>query len=100
MLRLSVVICTHNPRPDYLYRVIDSLKAQTLPRHRWELLVVDNASAKLPIEARDLAWHPSAGIAREEALGLTAARIRGIALTAGDLIVFVDDDNVLASDYL
>src|SRR5262249_33113958 len=53
-----------------------------------------------PVSLADLAWHPRPAIVREDALGLTAARVRGIASTNGDLIVFVDDDNVLAPDYL
>ena len=42
MLDASVIICTHNPRPDYFARVLDGLRNQTLPMHRWELLIVDN----------------------------------------------------------
>ena len=38
----SVIICTHNPRSDYLRRVLDALKAQTLLREQWELLLIDN----------------------------------------------------------
>jgi glycosyltransferase involved in cell wall biosynthesis len=34
------------------------------------------------------------------ALGLTQARVRGILEAKGELLVFVDDDNVLQSDYL
>ena len=41
---ISVIICAHNPRPDSLRRVLDSLAAQTLSKERWELLIVDNAS--------------------------------------------------------
>jgi glycosyltransferase involved in cell wall biosynthesis len=37
---------------------------------------------------------------REETLGLTHARVRGIKESAGELIVFLDDDNVAAPDYL
>ena len=32
--------------------------------------------------------------------GLTYARLRGIKEASGDLLVFVDDDNVLDPDYL
>ena len=39
-------------------------------------------------------------IVREETLGLTPARLRGIRETTGDLLVFVDDDNVLDPDFL
>jgi len=40
MIPVSVIICTHNPRPDYLQRVLDALKAQTLPKENWELLLM------------------------------------------------------------
>jgi glycosyltransferase involved in cell wall biosynthesis len=36
----------------------------------------------------------------EERLGLTYARLAGIAASRGEILVFVDDDNVLAPDYL
>ena len=48
----------------------------------------------------DLSWHPEAHIVREETLGLTSARLRGIRETTGELLVFVDDDNVLETDFL
>jgi hypothetical protein len=41
---LSVILCTHNPRPDYLSRVLASLRGQTLPAEQWEFLLIDNAS--------------------------------------------------------
>jgi GT2 family glycosyltransferase len=65
---------------------------------RWELVVVDNRSAE-PV-AVDLVWHPNGRIVREEKLGLTNARLAGGAATKGEVLVFVDDDNVLAPDYL
>jgi cellulose synthase/poly-beta-1,6-N-acetylglucosamine synthase-like glycosyltransferase len=43
-LAVSVVIPTHNPRMDYLARVLEALRAQTLPREQWEIIVVDNGS--------------------------------------------------------
>ena len=112
---VSVVMPTHNPRMDYLQRVLEALRVQTLPREQWELLVVDNGS-RVPLKAAvgprdygttgpqatavDLSWHPDARIVREERLGLTNARLRVFAETSGEVIVLVDDDNVLAPDYL
>ncbi len=99
-MRLSVIICTHNPRPDFLARTLAALRAQDCPLADWELLLVDNASRE-PLAARcDLAWHPHARHVREDELGITAARIRGMREARSDLILFVDDDNLLASDYL
>ena len=96
----SVILCTHNPRLDYLQRTLAGLERQTLPREQWELLVIDNASQP-PLEGRvDLSFHPQARIVREERLGLTAARLCGIRESAAGVIVFLDDDNVLEPDYL
>jgi glycosyltransferase involved in cell wall biosynthesis len=97
-LDLSVVVCAHNSRPEYLARTLAALRAQTLNPSRWELLLIDNAST--PPLAADLAWHPQARICREEKLGLTWARLRGLQESASRLLVLVDDDNVLSADYL
>lgn len=99
-MNLSVIICTHNPRSDYLLRTLEGLKAQTLNTSDWDLLVVDNASAQ-PIEGRlDLGWHPHGRIVVETEQGLTPARLCGINSTKGEILVFVDDDSILAPDYL
>jgi hypothetical protein len=97
---LSVVLCTWNPRGDVLARVLAALAEQTLPADAWELIVVDNSSNP-PVDAR----LPAASGIRcrtvvEPVVGLTAARIRGIREATGELLVFVDDDNVLDADYL
>jgi hypothetical protein len=101
MPELSVILPTRNPSPARLRSTLEGLAAQTLRHDRWELLLVDNAS--------DRAWEPPAGLAaalpdfrriNEPEIGLTLARLRGIVETRGDLLVFVDDDNVLVPGYL
>ena len=96
----SVIVCVHNPPAHHLSAMFEGLKAQTLDRQQWELLVVDNQSDPPLATALDLSWHPAARCVREETLGLSAARCRGIQETTSDLIVFVDGDNVLAPGYL
>ncbi len=76
------------------------LCAQTLPTDQWEFLLIDNASEVGREPDADLGWHPGARLIREEKLGLTPARLRGIREAQGDLLVFVDDDNILDPDYL
>jgi len=98
--KLSVITCAHNPRPDYLGKVIEALERQTLAKDRWQYLIIDNASDQPLANAIDLSWHPHAGHLREEKLGLTHARLRGIRESTGEILVFVDDDNVLDADYL
>lgn len=100
MPTLSVIICTHNPRQEYLRRTLEGVQAQTLARDQWELLLIDNASKTRLSENWDLSWHPHARHIREEELGLTPARLRGIREAQGRLLLFIDDDNVLVRDYL
>jgi glycosyltransferase involved in cell wall biosynthesis len=99
-MKLSVIICAHNPRPEYLSRTLEALRSQTAPYAEWELLLIDNSSDE-PLASRiDLSWHPGGRHIRVKELGLTPARLSGIAEASGDLLIFVDDDNVLQGDYL
>lgn len=100
VITVSVVICAHDSRENYLERVFEALCAQTLTQDRWELLLVDNASKQPLSERWDIGWHYSARHIREDELGLAPARLRGIAEAKGELLVFVDDDNVLTTNYL
>jgi len=85
---------------EYFTRCLEALETQTLPLDSWELIIVDN-NCDAPLEGRiHLGWHPAARIVREPTLGLTPARLRGIREAAGELLIFVDDDNVLDADYL
>ena len=100
-MRVSVVIPTHNPHADRFTRALAGLRAQTLPRAAWELIVVDNRSdVPITVAALDPVENPNASLVREEMLGLTWARIRGFREARGEAIVLVDDDNVLAPDFL
>ena len=98
---LSVIIPAHNPHPGRLHRTLAGLRAQTLPADRWETLLVDNASAPA-LAAAD--WNAAAPadfrlIAQPEP-GLSQARHCGLSAARGEFAVLVDDDNVLAPDYL
>ena len=99
-LSISVIICTHNPRPDHLGRTLVSLRDQTLPKEQWELSVIDNASTNGVVELQDLSAFPGARVVKEARVGLTMARLRGIQEAKAELILFVDDDNELHPDYL
>lgn len=100
MNKVSVIICTHNPKREYIDKVLDSLKEQTLSQKSWELLLVDNASERLLANEIDISWHLNFQHIREERVGLTHARLCGIKASSNEILVFVDDDNVLAKNYL
>ena len=99
-LELSVIICSHNPRAPYLRRVLEALREQTLAPEHWELLLVDNASREPLASAYDLSWHPNGRHLVESELGLAPARRRGMRESTAEIFVFVDDDNVLDTNYL
>jgi glycosyltransferase involved in cell wall biosynthesis len=71
-----------------------------LPKDQWELLLIDNASAEPLVKKYDLTWHPNARHVHEQELGLTPTRLRGIREAIGEILVFVDDDNILSDNYL
>jgi glycosyltransferase involved in cell wall biosynthesis len=48
----------------------------------------------------DLSWHSNARCILEKQVGLSAARQRGIEESSATLLVFIDDDNILDSNYL
>jgi glycosyltransferase involved in cell wall biosynthesis len=98
---VSVVIPAHNPNRGRLRETLMGLRRQTLPMERWETLLVDNASSEFP-DAGELSRSAPGNlrVIREANLGLTSARMAGFRSAAGTLIVLVDDDNVLAPDYL
>lgn len=100
--RLSVVIPCHNPHGGRLRRVLEGLRAQTLPAGLWEVVVIDNASTPpLPTDlGTDLLPAVPRRVVVESRAGLTRARLAGIAASRGGVLVFVDDDNVLAPDFL
>lgn len=94
MPEISVVIPTYN-RLDRLRRVLAALEQQKYPRDAFEVIIVSDGSTDgtnafleallSPIHVRSFV-QPNSGPA--------AARNSGVALAAGDYIVFIDDDVV------
>lgn len=99
----TVAVATFN-RASFLPELIGALEAQTFPRERFEVIVVDDAST-------DDTWERLAGLARSTPLRLIAARMasnsgpavaRNAAsrLARGETIAFTDDDCLPASGWL
>lgn len=100
---ILVAVCTHNPNPTFLAETLEALAGQTLAKKDWDMLLVDNASTTATAREADISWHPRARCISEPQPGLTAARGRVIreALAAKvETVLFVDDDNILAPDFL
>jgi glycosyltransferase involved in cell wall biosynthesis len=98
---VTVVIPTHNPHPGRLRETLRRLRDQSLAPDLWETLLVDNASSAFPgDEDYTSCVPPNMRVLHEYRLGLTAARLAGIRAARGEAVVFVDDDNALAPDYI
>lgn len=98
---LSVIVPAHNPEPGRLRQTLEALRAQTADPATWECIVVDNASTRFPQLGEWASSVPeNLRIVPEPSLGLTSARIAGFQAARGAIAVLVDDDNVLAPDYL
>lgn len=102
-MKLDVCVFTHNPRRDVFQIVVEAIGRQTCARERFHTWIVDNASAP-PITDAELKPLARGGvrhtILREDRLGLLFGRFRAIEATSCEWVVFVDDDNELAPDYL
>jgi glycosyltransferase involved in cell wall biosynthesis len=97
---ISAIICTHNPRADYLNRVLAALEDQTLPRHQWELIIVDSGSTPEIRHRTDLTLSADLRLIRVNEPGLAAARKAGAEAANSPLLASVDDDTVFFTDYL
>ncbi|MCK1328773.1 MULTISPECIES: glycosyltransferase [unclassified Bradyrhizobium] len=92
------VIIPHLNQPDALEACLRSLDAQTLARHSFEVIVVDNGSATAPIDV--VAGHPGVRLAHESRPGPGPARNAGAACANGDILAFMDADCRAHPDWL
>lgn len=103
MLKLTVIICTHRPHVHHISETLAALSKQTLPKDQWELWLIGDPETRQIIEGVGTSWHPLARFIEQPPQGIARARQRAMReFLAGptDLMLFVDDDNLLAPDYL
>ena len=102
-MKASVCICTHNGG-QRLPAVIECLARQTAPTDTWEVLIIDNASRDdtAAVAANLLAQHPAmqGRVVLEPEAGLSFARRRGAVESHGEIVCFLDDDNLAEPDFI
>lgn len=100
---LDICLCSHNPEPGRLKRVLSSLANQKPSNEQWRLIVVDNNSQP-PIEDHQLDIVRQSGrdvcLIREPLEGVINARKKAIMSSSAKWLLFVDDDNILSPDYI
>jgi GT2 family glycosyltransferase len=98
-MNLSVVVATHNRAPQ-LRESLRALLAQTLPPEAYEIVVVDDGSTD-DTAAVLQEFGPRLTVVRFQSnRGISAARNEGIRRASGTLVIFVDSDIIVRSDYL
>ncbi len=87
----SVIIPSYNRESDLL-RALDSLRGQSLPAARFEVVVVDDGSSYDPTKILGEPFPFAFRYLRKENAGATVARNFGVSVSAGEVLVFMDDD--------
>jgi glycosyltransferase involved in cell wall biosynthesis len=94
---VSVVTPTHD-RAALLGRAIDSVVAQSYAN--WEHIVVDDASSDSTPELLGASRDPRVRALRVERHNCAAARNAALEVSEGELIAYLDDDNVMHPNWL
>ena len=104
MKGFSIITCTYNPDKQLLNRLCTSLSALEKCNYNFEVIIVDNNSqlpiADLPRIHQLKTALSNTRVVNEGKPGLTHARIRGVEEAQYEWIIFFDDDNEPAKDYL
>ena len=91
---LSVIICTYN-RADFLKSVLDSITRQTLSKNEFEVVVIDDGSSDNTREVVEsfASLLPIKYFYQKNA-GLASAKNHGIYTSRGEILLFLDDDDI------
>lgn len=100
---ISIVICTYN-RSFYLPKCFDHLLAQNASPDSFEIIIINNDSTDNTEEISKsfIENNPEYNItyAVEKKSGLSNARNKGIEISSGELIAFIDDDGFARNNYV
>ena len=93
---LSVIVPARDAA-ESLPPLLRSLESQTLPRDRFEVIVVDNGSSDATAE---VAKRHGASVVRDEVANRSRARNRGVEAARSELYAFTDADCVASPEWL
>ena len=101
LLTLSVVMPTYD-EPERLEAALKSLSQQDYPHEAIQIIVVDDASPHLDAERLHAAVAPLQLrlIRNEQNQGRARARNAALRVASGDLVVFLDSDMTVGTDFL
>ena len=105
MKNISVIICCYNSATRLLLVLEYLSRQETAEDFNWEIIVVDNNcidnTAAIALEHwRKYGLRSNLSVVKETKSGLCYAREAGVKAALYDIIIFCDDDNLLAPNYL
>lgn len=104
MSSFSILICTYNPEPVIFQRLLNAVLQFNTASASHEVIIIDNNSSPALATRKEvqnfLEQKTFAKLITESTPGLTAARTAGIKAAQYEWVVFFDDDNEPAADYL
>lgn len=92
MIKLSIIIPTYNAEP-YIYMLLKILDPQITDDV--EVILIDDGSQK-PVKA-DYKWLK---VVRQSNKGISKTRNRGLEMARGELVTFIDADDLVAENYV
>ena len=97
--KVSVILTVYN-RAKFLKRCIDSLLNQSF--NNWELIIVDDGSSdnSIDILKEYESFYENIKIFQQENMKLPLSRNKGIELSNGKYITFIDSDDEYVNDHL
>lgn len=103
MMQISVIIPAYKPEV-YIWECLESLYTQTLPKDRYEVIIVLNG-CKDPFYTEISSWIEThkdllIKLIQTDVAGVSNARNIGIDTAEGEYIAFIDDDDFVSPDYL
>jgi len=102
-IHISVITCIYNVEK-YLAEAVESVLSQTYPH--WELLLIDDGSTdgSTSLAKHYAAAHPDRVVYADHDghvnKGLSASRNLGLKIARGEMVTFLDADDVWLPDYL
>lgn len=102
-VEISIIICTYN-RAKYIYQTLEHIAQNKFPASKYEIILINNNSTDCTSQEckRFQNTYPEIPFFYfvESQQGLSFARNRGIKEAHGEILVFLDDDAFVGSDYL
>lgn len=103
-MEITVIIPTYKPQ-EYLWECLDSLAAQTFPKHEYEVMLVLNGCDQ-PYRQKIERYVLSASadfnikLLHSQESGVSKARNMALDLAQGRYLCFIDDDDHVSATYL